>query len=323
MKYSVLVSIIMPVYNAEKFLMFSIDSVINQGYTNWELICIDDGSCDKSGEILDSYAEKDSRVKVIHQENHGVSYSRQLGINMAQGIYCTHLDSDDWLEPEAIQSMVDHACSTNSDMVWCDLFINQSDVWKFECEENPKIMIGKILRQEIWGSLCNKIIRTAICKRKDIFFPENCSMWEDMSFLVQCLLYTKKISYIRKPLYHYRQVEGSLTHQNSTRIMCYEYKKAVDSIARAISDVDNRLLNKDLITLKLFVIKDYIDDLRIRDYEKFVNTYPDAYSLIFKEKNYPLRLKVSAWLINNNYSFLIPLICKVDSVLRRLHITKQ
>lgn len=310
----------MPVYNAEKFLKEAIESVLEQTFTDWELICIDDGSTDNSGKILDQFMVLDSRIHVYHNTNHGVAYSRQFGIERAKYTFCSSLDSDDWMEPDMLQVLVDKAEETRADIVWCDIYVNKTDLWSFACEQDPCCMIKKILRQEIWGSLCNKIIKTEICQNPKVKFPAQCTMWEDMSFMIQSLLLTNKIVYVPKPLYHYRQVSDSLTHQNNKRIMCYEYQKAVDSIAEAFSNLGEGKYNKELITLQLFVLKDYIDDKRIRNYEKFRTVYPEAYSQIMNEDGYPFRLKASAWLINHGLSFFIPIVCRFDSLLRRINI---
>ena len=93
-----LLSVIIPVYKVEKYLRQCVDSVINQTYKNLEIILVDDGSPDNCGKICDEYAQKDRRIKVIHQENQGVSAARNLGTKLAQGEYITYVDSDDWLD---------------------------------------------------------------------------------------------------------------------------------------------------------------------------------------------------------------------------------
>lgn len=310
----------MPVFNAASYLHEAIDSVINQTFPDWELICIDDGSMDESGSILDDYAAKDKRIRVHHQDNHGVSFSRQRGVDDAKGEYCAHLDSDDWLEPAFLEEMLSKAKQTDADIVWCDMFVNSDGLWPYTCEENPSAMIKKILLQEIWGSLCNKLVRTSICKRDNVRFPDGCAMWEDMAFCIQCLLHSTKLVYINAYLYHYRQIQSSLTHQNSTRIMTYEYQKAVDIITEKIDESGRYYeFEKELKRLKLFVIKDYIDDLRIRDYKKFSSIYPDAYAHIQEYSDIPNRLKISTWLINHRMSFFVPVVFKLDAIKRKLY----
>lgn len=117
-----LVSIIVPVYKAEKYIHQCIDSLLAQTYRNIEVILVDDGSPDHCGKICDEYAAKDSRVKVIHQQNGGVSVARQTGIDHATGEYSIHADPDDWVELNMIEELVAKAVSDNADMG--DSFIN-------------------------------------------------------------------------------------------------------------------------------------------------------------------------------------------------------
>lgn len=311
-----LVSIIMPIYNAEEYLSEAIDSLICQDFENWELIAIDDGSVDKSGVILDSFAKKDSRIIPIHQPNKGVSYSRQLGVNKAQGKYCIHVDADDWVEKDYLKSLVLKAEQTGSDLVWCDAFVNNEGKWQMTCGENPDLMIRDILLQKHWGTLWNRLIKREICQNPDVAFPQ-CAMWEDMSFVIQCLLLANNIAYVNKPLYHYRQISTSLTHQNSSKIMCYEYEKAVNSITRAL--YSKKLAEKysyELNSLKLFVVRDYIDDLRIRDYEKFLNTYPEAIAHINEYPEYPKRIKRCYWLLKKRCTYLVHIYWRLSCFLK-------
>ena len=115
-----LVSIIVPVYKAEKYIHQCIDSLLTQTYRNIEVILVDDGSPDHCGKICDEYAAKDCRVKVIHQQNGGVSVARQTGIDHATGEYSIHADPDDWVELNMIEELVAKAVSDNADMVICD-----------------------------------------------------------------------------------------------------------------------------------------------------------------------------------------------------------
>ncbi|HLT72344.1 MAG TPA: glycosyltransferase family 2 protein, partial [Cyclobacteriaceae bacterium] len=101
-----LVSVIMPVYNADIYVELAITSVIKQTYANWELLVVDDGSVDKSNEIIEAYANKDSRIKTFHQPNRGVSSARNLALENARGEYIAFLDADDWLPPDSLRSRI-------------------------------------------------------------------------------------------------------------------------------------------------------------------------------------------------------------------------
>lgn len=118
------VSIIVPVYKAEKYINRCIDSILAQTYTDWELLLVDDGSPDRSGEICDEYAKKDSRIRVFHKENGGVSSARQMGQDKASGEYTIHADPDDWMEPTMLEELYAKAKEDDADMVLCDFYFN-------------------------------------------------------------------------------------------------------------------------------------------------------------------------------------------------------
>ncbi len=128
------VSVIIPVYNVEQFLCECVDSVIAQIYNNIEIILVDDGATDNSGKMCDEYAHKDSRIKVIHRENGGLSAARNTGLDAATGEYIYFLDSDDYIHKETINTLVSLAQADNSDVVFFDAFVFFTD-----CEEDPNV----------------------------------------------------------------------------------------------------------------------------------------------------------------------------------------
>lgn len=317
------ISIIMPIFNASKYLKKALDSVIQQTLQSWELIAIDDGSTDSSGAILDEYAKKDSRIRVMHQPNRGVAATRQLGVSLAHGDYCIQVDADDWTEPDYLQQLYDKATQTDADMVWCATYVNENNVWQMAAEESADKLIRAILNQLHWGTLWNRLIRRDICQNEGIRFPL-CNMWEDMAYVVQCLTKCKTIAYINKPLYHYRQVETSLTQTQSHRDISAEHRKAIDCMHAFLQR--EGLINKyiyELRGLQLFAIRDFIDDKRYLDYDAFLQTYPDAIAHIGEYPNYPMRLKCCAWLLQHGMVCLVPVVCRIDGLLRRLGLSKQ
>ena len=134
------ISIVVPVYNVEKYLSKCLESLISQTLADIEIICINDGSTDKSLEILENYASKDNRVKIINQENQGVSTARNNGLACANGEYVTFVDSDDWLESNSCEELYNKAIQTNSDIVLFshyDVFPNKKTPYNLanDCEE--------------------------------------------------------------------------------------------------------------------------------------------------------------------------------------------
>lgn len=164
-----LISIIVPVYNVEKYLSQCIKSVLNQSYTNWELILIDDGSPDNSPEICDYYAAHNKKIKVIHKKNGGLSSARNVGIDTAKGSYITFLDSDDYLHHDYLKIMLSYAIENDADIVQCDFSRVESDFSNFASksiayrkynnhsiflEGAAKIILcAKLYKTELWGSI--------------------------------------------------------------------------------------------------------------------------------------------------------------------------
>ena len=321
---SPIVTIIMPVYNGESFIRQAIDSILSQTLLDWNLIVVDDGSIDSTAAIVDSYADRDSRISVFHWENHGVSAARQFGIDHAEGEYTAFVDADDWIEPDFLSQMVAEAESTNADMVWCDCYVNEGEYWSHACAADPEALIRSYLTQKIWGLLTNKIAKTSLYRHKDVQFVPNCSMWEDMAYLVQCLCYCPHVSYLQKPLYHYRINQASLTQTQSQRDISAEYRKAIDSMVDFFERKNvTAKYEYEMRGLKLFAIRDFIDDVRFRDYGRFLSTYPDAIAHISEYPDYPARLKVCAWLLQHRLTWMVPIACKIDAGLRRLGLSKQ
>ena len=121
------ISVIVPVYKAEKFLSACIESILNQTYHDFEVILVDDGSPDSSGQICEEYAKKDSRIKVIHQKNAGVAASRNVGLDIAVGEYITFVDSDDYIQFQMYEKMLKCALDNDCDFVMCDCMKVYSD----------------------------------------------------------------------------------------------------------------------------------------------------------------------------------------------------
>ena len=209
------ISVIVPIYNAEKFLHYCIDSILNQSFVDFEILLVNDGSTDNSGKISDKYAEKDTRVKVIHKQNGGVSSARNAGIEAAQGEYICFVDSDDYLESNYLKELIETTKKyPDFDNVWCgfqtvedyngknkEAVIAKNDTG-ISCYSLEDIMI----LHERWldASPCNKLFNKRVVVNNNIKFPEDLSLGEDLLFNFEYLDSTKgKIVVINQPLYNY------------------------------------------------------------------------------------------------------------------------
>lgn len=209
-----LVSIIVPVYNIEKYLSRCIDSILFQTYTNFELILVDDGSSDMSGKICDEYMKKDSRISVIHQSNMGVVVARNHAINISSGDFLVFVDGDDYLEESFLMETVARAISTNSDIIWTDYF-ETSQIIKsipdYEAVRSIEVTVKYLISDIIKGFLWNKLIKRSFYINSKIETDEGCTIMEDKYIMLQLLCNKPVMNYITKPLYHYSIRETSAT----------------------------------------------------------------------------------------------------------------
>lgn len=209
------ISIISPVYNVEKYICRCVDSIIAQTFTDWELILVDDGSPDTSGTICDQYASQDSRIRVIHKQNGGVSAARQTGLDASQGEYVIHADPDDWVEPTMLEELYAKAKAEDADMVICDYYTNSGDRQVLNVQSPTDVsdnaQIIRDLLQQLHGSCCNKLVRRVCYSKYDIRFPEGINYCEDQLTIVRLLSYPLKVTYLNKAFYHYFDNPNSIT----------------------------------------------------------------------------------------------------------------
>lgn len=188
------VSIIVPVYNVEKYLDKCIESIVNQTYRNIEIILVDDGSPDKCPEICNEWAKKDDRIKVIHKENGGLSSARNAALEIAQGDYITFVDSDDWIENDMIQSMLTCAAKNDADIVCCGFYFDNVDttghLQKFEKAEyeNEEIVLNLLL-DNIRPEVCSKLYSAELINQ--FRFDESIKYAEDLPFNFYLMLKAK------------------------------------------------------------------------------------------------------------------------------------
>ena len=224
-----LISIIVPCYNVEKYLKQCVDSIIKQSYKNIEIILVDDGSIDSTPEICENLAKADSRIKVIHKENGGVSIARNIGIENATGKYITFLDSDDWIECETLKTAYDKMTSCDTDLVvWGYVadFVDEnghkthSHDFKISgvCENGNAEILTQKHALGLSGYVWNKLYKTEIIKNNNILFEQDISFFEDLVFNSTYFCKCKSISFIDFIGNHYmqrnRETLGTKYYQN-------------------------------------------------------------------------------------------------------------
>lgn len=214
------VSVIVPVYNTEKYLPRCIDSILAQTFTDFELILVNDGSTDNSGKICDGYAKKDSRIVVIHKDNGGVSSARNRGIDMAHGEWITFVDSDDELYDRDSLNQLQLLINDDIEFVIAGyVYCNEFGIVTYKINESVEQTINPIdgiflyYRPKYFrylGHICSKLYNNALIKTNKLKFNEDISYNEDGLFHVQyCLLMTGKIKFSTIPLYRYYLLPNS------------------------------------------------------------------------------------------------------------------
>lgn len=198
------ISVIVPIYRAEDYLSRCIESVLAQSFVNFELLLIDDGSPDKSGEICRQYALKDARVRLFRKVNEGVSATRQFGVEHAQGKYIQFIDSDDWVEPDMLAQMYDAAQQRGAEIVGCN-FVEElpgRSIRRNNCYATKNDFLRAVIRSE-WGVVWKILILRELFIQNDIHFPKNINGGEDYIICTKLLFYAKNVTCIEDYLYHY------------------------------------------------------------------------------------------------------------------------
>ena len=233
MDSNVLISIIVPIYNVEDYLVKCIESIINQTYRNLEIILVDDGSTDGSGKICDAYAEKDSRIVVIHKENEGsVVGARKAGAIAATGDYVINVDGDDWIGSTRIETLVFKGISSGADMVYLNgHYIQWGDKYTLEepAIEDGYYLSGTILpylqdidvcfTRRMFPHMCAWGIKRDLHLRIQMMIDDHIFSASDLVFFWLCLLEADSVYVIKEPQYYYVMRESSITHSSSRRAL--------------------------------------------------------------------------------------------------------
>ena len=233
------VSIIVPVYNAVNTIGRCIESILNQQYTDFELLLVDDGSRDGSGIICDAYAKRDSRIRVIHKENSGVSDTRNLALEQACGTYLQFLDSDDWITPDATSSLVRAAETNRCDLVIADFYrvVGERVSHKGDIEEDTVLTREEFSAHMMenpadfyYGVLWNKLYRREIVEAHRLRMDPDVNWCEDFMFNLEYIRYAERFYALQIPIYYYVKTKGSLANQSltiaktvKTKLMLFEY----------------------------------------------------------------------------------------------------
>lgn len=288
------ISVIVPVYKAENYLHRCVDSLLAQTFTDFEVLLVDDGSPDRSGEICDEYAQKDDRVRVFHKENGGVSSARNVGIDNALGEYTIHADPDDWVEPNMLEELYKKAQEEDADMVICDFYVNENSKQYYKSQQPTKVIDIQIVRKDfinkLHGSTCNKLVRASCYKENNIRFNESISFCEDKLFICEILKFINCVSYLNKAFYHYDQTinENSLVKRTFTernyndRLYVCELLK--DALSYTGYTKDLEMMKSFLMIVDAFKFSNFTSKEFKKHFCEYKNNYWGMYFLSFHLK---------------------------------------
>ena len=227
------VSVIIPTYNNDKYLGKCIDSVLKQTYKNIEIIIINDGSTDKTDFVVEKY--KDERIKYYKNKNQGIGKSRNYGIKQSSGEYLMFVDSDDYINENAVEEMIKKITSDNLDMLICDFYKVENEIEEVKLidfdycsiSDKPELLL------EINLSPWNKIYKKDLIIRNKIFFNEKLK-YEDVEFVIDCLIKAKKIGKLNKILYYYVIHKKSETTIRDEK--CFDIIKVINGVRKKYAD---------------------------------------------------------------------------------------
>ncbi|EJQ97572.1 glycosyltransferase [Bacillus mycoides] len=302
------VSVIIPVYNAEKYITQCIESLLSQTLQECEFIFVNDGSKDTSRQILERYQKLDNRIKLVNQKNQGVSIARNKGLQIAIGEYIGFVDADDYIEPDMYEILYNSAKQSN-----CDVVISN---FKWEIEGHKIItkysfpvdivlqtdyieqdLLTYFLKEDNLNTVCNKIYRNDLIKEESVKFPEKVVLGEDGMFNIQFFSNATSAKYIDYTGYHYREVVGSATKNISEK----------DYFKRAVEVYTMELPN---------IYTDKIDNVRMNQLKsiKFINSvmsYIHIYFTPCENVSFNKRYEYVRNMVRNKYvREALPIYCR-------------
>lgn len=297
MNKEIKISVIIPVYNSEKYLEKCLRSVLSQDLEEIEVICINDGSIDNSLKILKRLKVEDERIVIVDKKNGGSSSARNAALKKARGEYCLNIDSDDWIEQGYFKAIYEKAKKNDLDILITDMIFDyQSNVKKNEIKidlrlEDNKIISGReyieiFFTKNIYGYTCNKLIKRELYTRNNLWYDEEIFLLEDLELLMMLSYYAKRVGKLNKAYYHYIIGENNGSNKVNIkhlydRIFCFDklvafYKeKEENEIADIIEKISIITMIPNILGNNWEIFKEYEDLLievvkRIKNYKGII-----------------------------------------------------
>ncbi|MBF0713644.1 glycosyltransferase [Gemella sp. GH3] len=305
-----LVSIIVPVYNVEKYLEKCVNSIINQSYENIEIILVNDGSTDSSGTLCNDLARKDNRIKVYHKENGGLSDARNYGVARASGDYIGFVDSDDYIHEDMYKHLYEIITESDADVAECSFLIVYNDKPRsYYSSEDYCLTLTKeeylkeyLSMERIYGAVCWKLIKSEVARK--IEFPKD-KFYEDAFYTYELIEVANKYAITNKELYYYIMRDGSITNMNFNKKHLDNIKiaeKFVDYVSNNYPNLLSYAKSKEMYSYfsvfnKILELDNYTE---VEEYEQIKKYFVDNRRLILKNNVISKNRKLSAFIISLN-----------------------
>lgn len=296
-----ILSVIVPVYNSKKYISKCIYSILNQTFTDFECIIVDDGSSDGSSEVCDSISNDDDRVKVIHKTNEGVSVARNIGLEIASGEWITFVDSDDWLELNTFEVAIGETKEKDVDVIqWGftsseDYFTNSYSIEQVEVNSKTQL--------PYWFNACwGKLFRISMIKDNNIEFPKKISVGEDRFFSYCCYSCSKKILLINGGFYHYYQNENSVMNSSYSKEKILDDVESMKLLENYLFKKKDSRFNKSIFENKLRIKNMCVAKLSPSDFDLWRSIFPE---INIKSLFIPKKSVLLNWMIFFHLDFLV------------------
>ena len=314
------ISVIIPIYNVERYLRQCIDSILAQTFTDFELLLIDDGSPDGCPAICDEYAEKDARIRVFHKQNGGVTSARNKGLDNAKGNWIIYIDGDDWIEPTYVEELYNEAINNEADIAICAFrfvyedgssVIEHPTIW----DDNKQASLNRYIAS-IWTTACGSIQKSSLYKDNGVQSPKDLTFCEDFHLIVRLCYFADKVVSIDKPLYNYRQQPSSILHSTSFEKLQRDELTAYTEILeffrnQGVFEIYQKSISWRIINALQHMI------LKPSYFEEFKQHYPDKKKYIWGCPFIGFKLRVLAWLITHNCESIAKAIIRLRKLLGR------
>lgn len=321
------VSVIVPIYNVEQYIEKCVRSLMEQTLVDIEFIFVNDCTPDDSmtvlRRVLKDYPARESQVTILeHKENRGVAAVRKKGMEVAIGEYIIHCDSDDWVEKNMYEKLLEKAIETEADIIGCDFYndyVGRSVVQKQSFVSDSEECVRKMLRGELYCSTWNKLISRKLWERSNISFKEGINMWEDVSVIIPLCFGANKIAYVPEPLYHYG-------HYNETSYIYSMSEKSLMNMIEVIAMLDKffqcqhyfETFEKDFRFMKLTVKLNLLLGSKGEQQRMWNRLYPEANSVINEYHVISFYWRVGLQLATWGCLFLFNILARIGKILRSM-----